>query len=135
MTDTPQEDTGADTRISRATYLLVSDINKLSIFGGELKRMFPAEGVYGSFLVGSALEKPEYRDVDVRTIFSDDAFKKLEKVIDIGAINHLVSVWGQQLTGLPIDYQVMAASHPDNKGKKHPIDMFSGYVNGRRDVN
>lgn len=118
--------------MSRATHLLVTDINKLSIFGNELRRLFKSENVYGSYLVGSALERHDYRDIDVRTIFDDEAFEDLKAVIDIGALNHLISIWGQQLTGLPIDYQIMPTSSPENEGRKHPIDVFVGYVNGER---
>ena len=31
----------------------------------------------GTFLVGSCLERPDFRDVDVRTIMADEAFDKL----------------------------------------------------------
>lgn len=118
---------------NRATYLLVTQVNSLNTWGRELKGLFHTDvNNYGAYLVGSALTKPGFRDVDIRQIISDDDFRQLFNTVDIGYFNHAVSVWGQQITGLPIDYQVQSISHEDNKGVKHPIDMLDGYVGGER---
>lgn len=118
--------------------MLVSQINTLDTWGRELEKIFPIKvKVYGAYIVGSATKHKDWRDVDIRQIITDQDFKKLEKVIDIGYFNHMVSIWGQQLTGLPIDYQVQGIGHEDNKnstGYRHPIGMREGYVNGERRI-
>ncbi|WOI85974.1 hypothetical protein [Rhodococcus qingshengii] len=117
----------------RATYLLVTEINALNTWGRELKMSLHTNvEQYGVFLVGSALTKPDYRDVDIRQIISDEDWSRLFSTVDIGYYNHVMSLWGQKITGLPIDYQIQSISHEDNKGPKHPIDMLDGYVNGER---
>jgi hypothetical protein len=124
--------------MSRSTYLLVSQINTLDTWGKELENMFPVKmKVYGTYIVGSAVQHKDWRDVDIRQIVSDADFEKLKKVIDIGYFNHMVSIWGQQITGLPIDYQVQGIGHEDNKNSKgyhHPIGLRDGYVNGEKRV-
>lgn len=118
--------------MSRATYLQVTDVNTLNLWARELTALFPDTiEQYGVYLVGAAVQRPDFRDVDVRHILSDQAFSDLEKTVDVGCLNHIVSIWGQKLTGLPIDYQVQPISSPENQGGKHPLHMFTGYVNGK----
>lgn len=120
----------------RGTYLLVSQVNALDTWGRELANIFPVKvSEYGSYIVGSAVRHKDWRDVDIRQIISDADFKRLSKVIDIGYFNHMVSLWGQQITGLPIDYQVQAISCEENTnrtGYVHPIGVRKGYINGER---
>lgn len=70
------------------------------------------------YLVGSALEKKQWRDVDVRLILSDDEYERL----GLGAPNdaHRNEKWvslvlaysalGKAMTGLPIDFQIQQQS-------------------------
>lgn len=111
----------------RATYLLLSQLGKLDMWGRELKYILHTEVTqYGVFLVGSALKRANYRDVDIRHIISNDDFLKMFNIIDIGYFNQTVSLWGQQVTGLPIDYQIQSIDSIDNKvpGYKHPIGQI-----------
>jgi hypothetical protein len=121
----------------RGTYLLVSQMNTLDTWAKELEQMFPKDmDVYGTYLVGSATQHKDFRDVDVRQIMSDKSFESLRKTVDIGYFNHVVSLWGQQLTGLPIDYQVQAIGSEENNSATgtvhHAIGMRDGYINGDR---
>jgi hypothetical protein len=119
--------------MSRNSFLLVSQINTLNTWGKELTNMLPATvDHYGVYIVGSALKKADYRDIDIRQIISDKDFARLLKTVDIGYFNHAVSLWGQQLTGMPIDYQIQSIADKDNDGEKHPIHALKGYVNGER---
>ncbi len=69
---------------------------------------------YGVYLVGSALTRKDWRDVDVRHIIADDEFKRrFGKFVEpydsnpfLRTYNLGVSAWLRQVTGLPIDYQV-----------------------------
>lgn len=117
--------------MSRATYLLTTEVNALNTWGGELRRVFSEDvEVYGAFLVGSSLTTSKWRDIDIRHIVSDDSWNRLVKMIDVGYFNHTMSLWGQRVTGLPVDYQLQRMGDPQNDGPKHPIDVLEGYVNG-----
>lgn len=122
---TPQHKQGKGSE-DRAVYLLLSELGKLDMWGRELKYILHTDiEQYGVFLVGSALKRKDYRDVDIRHIISNDSFLKMFSSIDIGYFNQMVSLWGQQVTGLPIDYQVQSIDSEDNKvpGYKHPIGI------------
>lgn len=56
------------------------------------------------YMVGSVLHKPDYRDVDVRIMLDDDVYDAL--AIDPRWLNLSLTLWGQKVTGLPIDCQV-----------------------------
>jgi hypothetical protein len=68
----------------------------------------------GIFLVGSCLERVDFRDVDVRAIMADEAYDKLfpggESGTDSDAFWSLLctAIGGYlaQATGLPIDFQI-----------------------------
>jgi hypothetical protein len=65
--------------------------------------MFPLADV---FLVGSVLDGPDYRDVDVRVVLPNRAVEGWPMSrLDL---NMLLSRWGQEQTGLPIDCQVQS---------------------------
>lgn len=65
------------------------------------------------YLVGSALERRDHRDVDVRVILADDEFEqRFGSEVDwrsnraLKAMNLAFSALGQEMTGLPVDFQV-----------------------------
>ena len=66
-----------------------------------LRAAFPD---YGPYLVGSVMERPSFRDVDVRLILSDEQYDRLsdDKWLVLGFVTsrHLATT-----TGLPIDFQ------------------------------
>lgn len=88
---------------SRATHMQIQDVRLLEDWGRSLRRMFPGEVAY---LVGSALTTSAYRDVDVRLIFDDAKFDALDELLSIPRLNMCLSIWGRQVTGLPIDCQI-----------------------------
>ena len=63
---------------------------------------------FGPYLVGSATERSDYRDVDIRVLMDDRRFDSLfrGRLEAVRFVNRAFSVWGQQETGLPIDFQV-----------------------------
>ena len=80
-----------------------------------------------TYLVGTAESGGPYRDVDVRTILSDEDFDRM-----FGgnrALWHLVCLtvggWLAQQTGLPIDYQVqrMTEANAQFSGSRNPLGM------------
>lgn len=105
--------------MTRATYLLQSDLALLNAWADELGRVFDEH----PYLVGSALERADYRDVDVRIMLDDQHYDDLIKVIEVGALNLALSLWGQKATGLPIECQVQhtTSANEDFHGRRHPL--------------
>lgn len=94
---------------------------------------------FGCYLVGSALERPDWRDVDVRFIMPDADFAKEFPRVDLsfggnGAaywefdpkwllLTTALSDWLQKATGLPVDFQFQPqtwanARHGQKQGKR-----------------
>jgi hypothetical protein len=82
--------------------------------------MFPFG--FGPYLVGSAMEKRTYRDVDVRQpIEADDPLCSDPDRLRL--VNVAMSVWAQQSTGLPVDFQFqpMAEFHEHDGKPRNPL--------------
>ncbi|MEV0214310.1 hypothetical protein [Micromonospora sp. NPDC050695] len=73
--------------------------------------------------VGSSLDRKDWRDVDVRLILPDeefterfgDIFRSSETDPKLAAITLAFATLGQQMTGLPIDFQIQSASHANER--------------------
>lgn len=61
-------------------------------------------GMFSPMLVGSTMTGTTYRDVDVRVILDDDD-PVLADPNRLRLFHVAISVWAQQTTGLPIDFQ------------------------------
>jgi hypothetical protein len=105
----------------------------------------PSNGHSGIFLVGSALERQDWRDVDVRMILDDDAFAALfprahltNATWEFDARWTLmvtaITQWLRQQTGLPIDFQFQPMSWANERHAKprHPLGLT--YVDWDRDA-
>lgn len=70
------------------------------------------KAAYGCYLVGSATERPDYRDVDVRMIMPAKAFKRL--TLNSPHVHRLLNVAFSQMVdaaaGLrrPVDFQIQS---------------------------
>jgi hypothetical protein len=103
-----------------AHYLTTSQYFKLDVACIPLWRAFGPAG--GTYLVGSVLRKPDWRDVDIRVILDDAEFDRLFpktdrfgenaqwKIICI-AISHYLS----SVTGLPIDFQIQRQTQANER--------------------
>lgn len=86
---------------------------------------FQVEGMFnnaGTYQVGSSLlssPATTHRDVDVRTMLDTKDFKRLQAIVDIDRLNLAISLWGQKVTGMPIDFQIQDAEYA-NKVHKGP---------------
>lgn len=107
--------------MTRATYLLQSQVRLLCDWGRTLRRTFDEM----PYLVGSALERVDFRDVDVRVILDDDEWHTLAEAVQVDDLNLAISLWGQQVTGLPIDFQVQMQTEANVNfpGRRHPIGI------------
>lgn len=108
----------------RGAYLLTTEGRLLRDFARSLYGLFPEDNFYGPYLVGSALKRRDFRDIDVRTIMKDEQYDQLAKLIDIPSLNVAVSLWGQKATGLPIDFQVQRMSHANEEYQGEPRNAF-----------
>jgi hypothetical protein len=95
----------------RVSYLTVSQTYDLNM---ACKALDPFG--YGTFHVGSSLTRPDYRDVDLRCMLSDEEWGRMFAGEDwrdgkrLKFLNVAISEWLQARTGLPIDFQFQRAT-------------------------
>lgn len=93
-----------------------------------------AFGGFHCYLVGSALERPDWRDIDVRHISSDEEFAALFPDAHPTAWEHdarwllltvSISAWMSKITGLPIDFQFQPQTHANerHKGRRNALGL------------
>lgn len=92
--------------------LLHSDQQLLKDFAPLVCDLFNDEMVYQ---VGTSVSSDSYRDVDLRVMLTAKDFKTLQTLVDIDRLNMVVSLWGQKVTGLPIDFQVQDVEWANKK--------------------
>lgn len=97
-------------RPPRASYLSVDEQRLLHDWGASLRRMFPTN--ISVLHVGSSINSPTYRDVDVRIILPDDDYAAITERIHRLDLNLSLTLWGKAITGLPIDCQIQALHDP-----------------------
>lgn len=78
------------------------------------------------YLVGTAVERQEYRDIDVRVILSDKTYDRLVRAIGQHAVFFLGLAIGQYLasrTDMPIDFQLqrMTEANDRHSGMRNPL--------------
>jgi len=108
--------------VSRATYLSPPDMFRLDWACRPVRLAFDTP----PYLVGSALERADYRDIDLRLILDDKRFKKL-----VGDSGELLLLLNIALSGLitatagqraPIDFQIQCQSEANAiPGKRVPM--------------
>lgn len=93
-----------------------------------------AFGQHASYVVGSCLERPDWRDVDIRMIMQDDEFKRefpnayLDGRYEFDTrwlvLNTAISKMLSDRTDLPIDFQIHPATHANKtKGPRNAVGM------------
>lgn len=111
---------------TRKSYLTTAQFARLN------DACIPVTGAFGSppYLVGSATQQGDFRDVDLRLILTDEEFdhwfaghQMLWSLICMTIGEHLASV-----TGLPIDFQIQRMTeanenHPTTH--RNPMGMLS----------
>lgn len=70
--------------------------------------------------------RPDWRDIDVRIMLRNDDFATLATVIKPRRLNLMLTLWGRQVTGLPIDCQIQSAATANDRypTDKHPRNML-----------
>ena len=86
--------------MDRATALSPPALLRLDLWAPALAPLFE----HSPYLVGSALERTDPRDVDVRQLLPDDD-PLLADPDRLRLLNTALSVWAEQVSGLPVDFQ------------------------------
>jgi hypothetical protein len=116
--------------MSRSGGLSPADKNRL---GWACKPIRDAFGAY-PYLVGSALDDSDYRDIDIRLILDDDDFCRMfagrgDGMARLRLVNTALSALIQQASGLskPIDFQIQPQSYANEEHSKprNPLGMSS----------
>lgn len=99
-------------------------------------------GDFGCYLVGSSLERRDFRDVDVRFIMGDEAFDRLFRAVDgkAGWTNALwslmcssISEWLSKQSGLPVDFQIQrqTQANAEHAGMRSALGIVFDYPGER----
>lgn len=109
--------------VRHASYLSPPDFHRLNW------ACVPVYEAFGNppYLVGSALTRPDYRDVDLRLILDDDRCIELFRdsprlQLFLGCA---ISDWLARMTGLPVDFQIqsMTEANVPEHGPRNPMGM------------
>lgn len=95
--------------------------------------IYEAFGEY-PYLVGSATQGKQWRDVDVRVILSDEDYARVVGKLESPPILNkrwsamclAFSVLGKEMTGLPIDFQIdqQTDANEKYKGDRHSLILY-----------
>ncbi len=94
-----------------------------------------AFGEHTCYLVGSCLERPDFRDVDVVMIIPDEKWRALFGTMDNGEVQPFwslmmtaLSEYAAKRTGLRVDFKVQSMSQantvPHDGKRREPIGLF-----------
>ena len=99
--------------VSRVTHLNRVQTQRLQDWARVVRGTF--RDSHGPFLVGSAMERADWHDVDVRVIMPDDQYDDLAAIIDVDRLGIAFGLWGQETTGLPIDFQIQRMTEANER--------------------
>ena len=104
----------------RASQLGPAEVRLLDDWAKALREMFPT--ALGVLHVGSSVTRPGYRDIDVRIVLHDSDFTTMRLVLRPRRLNLALTLWGQRVTGLPVDCQVQPLSKSNEyPHTEHPV--------------
>lgn len=119
--------------VHRANFIGAPECFNLNLACQSINAAF-SERSYGCFLVGSALKRKDFRDVDVRVILKDEEFDRLFPVergnwsLDPlwSLLCAAISGWLSERTGLKIDFQIQRQTDANKEydGPRHALGMF-----------
>jgi hypothetical protein len=106
---------------------------RLELACHHLKEAFCRKGG-GIYQVGSTLQRPDWRDVDVRLMLPDDEFKELFPDAETHwehdprwlVINVAIALWLKDASGLNVDFQFQPQSHANarHNGRRNALGMI-----------
>jgi hypothetical protein len=80
---------------------------------------------HSPYLVGSVMERRDFRDVDVRLVLPDDEYETLACAVMLPFLNLAVSAYLRDATGLPVDFQIQqrTAANEQHSGLRNPLGL------------
>lgn len=108
--------------MTRGCYLTTSELARLD----QACRFMRFTDWHGPYLVGSSLERADYKDVDVRSIVPDEVFDAVFAGWDFwGAFCLTVSAYLSEVSGLRVDYQAQRMTEANEKfeGSRNPLGV------------
>lgn len=122
---------------NKGCYLTTFDLHRLELACVPLWDLARSGGG-GVYLVGSAGTRPDYRDVDVRMILTDEHFDALfgHSSALWESYCYAVSCWLRADTGLPVDFQVQRQTEANERfsGSRNPLGMGRRHFAGLGDA-
>ena len=105
---------------TRVTWLSVPEMYRLNTAARTVREA--VDGI-GLMLVGSSLERQDYRDVDLRYILHDHDFAaRFPNPAWLRLANAALSDWLAKATGLDIDFQFQSMTEANEyPGRRHPV--------------
>lgn len=109
---------------TRSSYLSPPDFHRLDWACAPIRRAFRTP----PYLVGSVLQRSDYRDIDVRLILDDEVvermfaeFPEARLLVNIALSDLLAKTAGQSA---PIDFQIQSQTEADAfAGERNPLGM------------
>lgn len=116
----------------KASYIGAPACFELELAMRHIMDAFGQDDAFGCYVVGSALDRPDRRDIDVVMIMSDEGFAKLFPDAQGSSFEFdtrwlvmtvALSKWLSDLVGLPIDFkfQPQTLANQIHKGRRNAI--------------
>ena len=107
----------------RATQLTPAEFRLLDDWARNVRELFNGEVPY---LVGSVLDRRDFRDIDVRLMLDPGPYATLDALFDVKRLGAVVSIWGWRVTGgMNIDFQIQEsdAANREFPGVRHALGL------------
>jgi len=116
---------------SRVNYLTVAQQYDLMHACRAAEVAFRELG-YGIFHVGSSVERPDWRDVDIRTMLENEVFDAWFKDAPhrLRFLNVCISEWLSARTGLPVDFQFQRQAEANTEFRGRPRNFIAPPIEG-----
>lgn len=125
----------APPRPHKASHVGAPAVFALELACQELNRAFAGNGAGHCYLVGSALDRADRRDIDIRLMLPDDEFDRLFPAAQKRYWEHDprwiimvvgISKWLSDLSGLPVDFQFQRQSNANerHRGRRDAMGMI-----------
>ena len=115
--------------MSRSSYLTVTQNYALEVACRSVQEAFLPLG-YGVYLVGSAIERRDWRDVDVRALMYDQVYDEMfaGNPAALHLLNVAVSEWLAARTGLPVDFQMQRTTDANREFEGRPRSAIGMWI-------
>lgn len=123
--------------MQKANYIGAPQVFTLELACKQINEAF---GGFGCFLVGSSIQRADWRDVDIRLILPDDQFRNLFPDSEINyeldcrwlILSSSLSMFLSKVSGLPVDFQIQPQTKANlqHTGQRHAIGL-SNSINAK----